>query len=202
MTAHSFWFDFLVFLFFWAGVAAFILGLLIVIAPAAVMRVSQVLNRWVSTDQVFRDLDSPRASERLFYRHHRVFGVLLVLGGAYILYEFVGLESSVLGRNVILFGSHTVAQWLLDSMIVLNRVFAAVAIALGIAVFFRPSVLKTLEDSTNRWFAVDDSLKVLLDTELGAPEQLFARWPRLFGVLIMLGSLYIIFNLRVFFASA
>jgi len=199
MASH-FWLDFFVFVFFWAGVAAFILGLLIVVSPATVMRVGQVLNRWVSTDQLFHDLDSPHTTEKLFYRHHRAFGVLLVLGGGYILYIFAyQLGSTTLAGSVTLFGSHTVAQWLLDSLIALNRMFAAVAIALGITVFFRPSALKDLELSTNRWFAVDESLKAL-DAQMGAPERFFARNPRLFGVLIMLGSLYVVFNLRVFFA--
>jgi hypothetical protein len=198
MLSTSFWIEFLTFLFFWAGVVAFAIGLLIVISPPLVMRASEVLNRWVSTERVFRDLDSPRPTERLFYRHHRIFGSLLTLGGAYVLYVFgtAELDASKLSSNLMFFGSRTAAQWLLDSLTALNRVFAVLAVALGIAVFFRPSVLKTLESSTNRWFVVDDSLK-RLDVRVEGPDRWFARRPRLLGVLIMLASLYIVFNLRV-----
>jgi hypothetical protein len=198
MAWQSFWFDFLIFLFFWAGIATFVLGFLIAVSPSLVMRVGEVLNRWVSTERVFQDLDSPHPSERLFYRHHRIFGCLLALGGAYVLYVFgsAGLDASRLG-NLMLFGSRTVAQWLLDSLTAMNRVFGIVAIALGIAVFIRPSVLKVLENSTNRWFAVDESVK-RLDVQLTAPDRLFARRPRIVGILIMLASAYIVLNLRVF----
>jgi len=197
--SDSFWFEFLTFLFFWAGIAAFAIGLLIVISPPVVMRAGQVLNRWVSTERIFHDLDSPRPTERLFYRHHRIFGSLLVLGGAYVLYVFgtIGLDASKLGTNLMFFGSRTAAQWLLDSLTAVNRIFAVVAIALGIAVFYRPSVLKALENSTNRWFIVDDSLK-RLDVQMAAPDRLFAHRPRLVGIIIMLASLYVVFNLRVF----
>lgn len=197
--SHSFWFEFLSFLFFWGGVIAFVVGLLIVISPPLVTRIGQVLNRWISTEGVFRDLDSPRPTERLFYRHHRIFGVLLVAGGAYVLYVFgtAGLDASRLAGSLSIFGSRTAAQWLLDSLTALNRVFAVIAIALGVAVFFRPSVLKTLETSTNRWFVVDDSLK-RLDAQMGGPDALFARSPRILGVIIMVASLYVVLNLRVF----
>jgi hypothetical protein len=198
MTTHSFWFEFLTFLFFWGGVAAFVIGLLIVVSPGLVMRAGRVLDRWISTERVFHDLDAQRPTERLFYRHHRVFGSLLVLGGAYMLYVFgFGMDSAALTKSFTLFGSHTVAQWLLDSLRTVNLIFSVVAILIGIAVFIRPSVLKTLEMSTNRWFAVDDSLK-RLDIQLRAPDRIFARNPRLMGIVIMLASLYIMFNLRVF----
>jgi hypothetical protein len=198
MASQSFWFDLLAFLFFWAGIAVFAIGLLTTISPSLVMRVGQVLNRWVSTERVFHDLDSPRPSERLFYRYHRIFGCFLVLGGAYVLYVFgsAGLDASRLG-NLMFLGSRTAAQWLLDSLTALNRVFGIVAIALGIAVFIRPSVLKTLENSTNRWFAVDEPVKQL-DAQHTAPDRLFARHPRIAGILIMLASAYVVLNLRVF----
>jgi hypothetical protein len=198
MASQSFWLDFAIFLFFWAGIAAFVLGLLIAVFPSLIMRAGEVLNRWISTERVFQDLDSPRSTERLFYRHHRIFGGLLMLGGAYILYMFAfATNSTRLAATITLFGSHTVAQWLLDSLIALNLVFAAVAIGIGFAVFFRPSMLKNLEASTNRWFAVDSSVKQL-DAQSTAPDRLFARSPRIVGILIMLASAYIVLNLRVF----
>lgn len=198
MASQPFWFDFLAFLFFWGGIAAFAIGLLITLSPSLVIGAGQLLNRWISTDSVFRDLDSPRSTERLFYRHHRIFGGLLLLGGAYVFYRFgIAMDSATLPGKLTLFGSYSVAQWLFDSLVVVNLVFAAVAICIGIAVFFRPSMLKNLEVSTNRWFAVDESVKQL-DAQSTLPDQLFARSPRLVGVLIMLGSAYVVVNLRVF----
>lgn len=198
MVTQALWFELLTFLFFWGGVAAFLVGLITLIAPSLVLRAGGVLNRWISTEQVFRDLDAPRPTERFFYRHHRIFGILLMLGAIFVAYSFgFALDISRLEGKFMLFGSRNIADWLLESLVMLNLVFAALALLLGLTVFFRPSVLKDIEARTNRWFVMDDSLK-RLDVELRVPDQLFARHPRILGLLIMAGSAYVIFSLGVF----
>ncbi|MBI2970393.1 MAG: hypothetical protein HYY36_06585 [Gammaproteobacteria bacterium] len=198
MTTHSLWFEFITTVFFWAGVVVFVIGLCIMLSPRLVLRAGEVLNRWISTEKVFHDLDAPRPTERMLYHHHRIFGCFLVVGAAYILYTFVvQFEPADLSRRIVLFRSRAATEWALSSMWAINILFAWVALVLGFIVFFRPSLLKGVEATANRWFGVDDSLK-RLDVQLRAPDRLFARRPRLLGALIMLGSLYIVFNLSLF----
>lgn len=198
MNTQSLWFEFVTFIFFWGGVVAAILGLLLLAVPAAVLRAGAVLNRWVSTERVFRKLDSPRSSERMFYRHHRVFGLLLVLGALYLLYSFgVRLDPAELAGKLILFRSRAASEWLFQSLAAVNVIFGSVALVMGTAVFFRPSALKSIEAATNRWFRVDDSFK-RLDAQVQGPDLWAARRPRLLGALIVAGGVYVAFSLYAF----
>jgi hypothetical protein len=196
MTTHSLWFQLATFLFYWAGIVAFVIGLLTVLAPGLVIRAGSVMNRWVSTERLFHDLDSPRHSERVFYRHHRIFGCLLAVGAAYVIYSFAfQFDAEAMTRRLVLFGSRSVTGWMFQSLAALNVLFGMAALGIGLAVFFRPSALKRMEAATNRWFAVD--LK-RLDTEVGGAERMFSRRPRLVGLVVMAASLYVVLSLRFF----
>lgn len=198
MATHSLWFEVMTFFFYWAGVLAIVAGLLMVVAPALVMRAGGVMNRWISTDRVFDDLDSPRPSERAFYRHHRIFGCLIVLGAAFILWTFAfGFDIESTARRLVVFGSRSASAWLLQSLAALNVLFGVAALAIGVTVFFRPSALKRIEAAANRWFAVDRSLK-RLDVQVGEADRVFARRPRLAGLVIMAAGLYVVLSLEVF----
>jgi len=198
MTTHSLLFEFLTTVFYWAGIVLLMIGAAITISPRLVFRVGESLNRWVSTDKIFDRLDAARPSERWVYRHHRLSGGLLTLGGAYVLYSFaLAFDAAAAGRQMLLFHSRTATEWLLNSLSFLNIGFSVVAMAIGVVIFFRPSLLKHLEQWANRWYGVDDSLK-RLDVQLKAPDTWFRRRPRLLGVLIIGGSLYIVFSLSLF----
>ena len=184
--------------FFWGGVVTLCIGLCILISPALVARAGRAVNRWISTDALFRRLDASTLTERAFYRHHRVSGVLLVLGAGFVIYQFaVGINYSALFGRAMIMGSHAAAAWLARALGFIAIVFSAVAFCLGAVVFFRPSLLKRLEQRANTWFATDDSLKSL-DEQFNAPERLFLRNPRLVGLLVALASLYVICSLRPF----
>lgn len=184
--------------FFWAGVLMFCIGLGIMVSPVRLMRLAETMNRWISTDALFRRLDSPTWSERVFYRHHRSFGALLVTGAGYVIYQFAwGIDYARLFGHIKVMGSYTAANWLAHSLGFASVLFGIVACCIGIVVFIRPSLLKRLEQRANTWFTVDQSLRHL-DRQVTAPDRFFARNPRLVGVLVALGSLYVIISLRLF----
>lgn len=185
-------------LFFWAGVLMFCIGVCILVSPALVMRAGSTMNRWIATDALFRRLDSATPTERPFYRHHRAFGLFLAAGAVYVIYQLIWQVNytSLFGHTYIL-GSQVVAEWLARSLGFIFVAFGALAFVVGVVVFFRPSLLKELEEKVNAWFATESSLRVL-DQEVSAPDSLFARSPRLVGMLVVLGSLYVIYGLRGF----
>jgi hypothetical protein len=163
-----------------------------------VARAGKALNRWIPTDALFRRLDSSTLTERAFYRHHRLSGILLVLGAGFVMYQFaLGINYSALFGRAMIMDSHAAAAWLAGALGFIAVVFSAVAFCIGVVVFFRPSLLKRLEQRANTWFAADDSLK-RLDEQVAAPDRLFVRNPRLVGLLVVLGSLYVMFSLRLF----
>ncbi|MBI2994814.1 MAG: hypothetical protein HYY48_11675 [Gammaproteobacteria bacterium] len=195
---HSLLFQFLTTVFFWGGMIVLVIGAAMTVAPKLVIRLGEVLNRWVSTDEAFHSLDAPRSSERWFYRHHRVCGGLLILGAAYVLYTFAfAFDPAKLSRRIVLFHSQSATEWLLNSLSFINIAFSVLAMAIGSVTFLRPSLLKGLEQRANRWYGVDDSLK-RLDVQLKAPDAWFRKRPRLLGLLIVAGSLYIVLSLGLF----
>lgn len=63
-------------------------ALLLIFKPHLIARVNRVANRWVSMRHISRWMDRSIRIERWCYRHHRPLGLLLTLGGGYILVYF------------------------------------------------------------------------------------------------------------------
>lgn len=184
---------FIINLLFWAALVILCLGLCMVIAPRQLMRLGQKLNRWISTDEFFRKLDTPRYGERFFYRHHILFGSFIILGGGYTFYRFM-FDFNAGGYALPVFASNSANQWLTTSLAFMNILFSILVFVVGVIIILRPSLLKRFEAGLNRWFVTEDSVKKL-DLQLGTPDSLFSRRPRVTGLIIMAGSLYILVNL-------
>ena len=118
------------------GIAA---GCLLLLAPGA-LREGSRWRRWLLEVDLASLLDARRTIERPLYRHHRVFGAVVIAGALAWLVPF----------------------WMLRDRLPAVGDFAAIAIlagcvlvtfALGIGFFLvvRPSALKGLEAAANRW---------------------------------------------------
>lgn len=185
--------EFIVTVLFWTALVILCLGLSIVAAPRQVMRLGRKLNRWISTDDFFSKLDTPRYGEWFFYRYHILFGSFIILGGGYIFYRFMFAFNA--GTYVLrIFSSSSANQWLTASLVFMNILFSVLIFIFGVIVMLRPSLLKNFEAGLNRWFVTEESIKKL-DLQLGVPDSLFIRRPRLVGLIIVAGSLYVVINL-------
>src|SRR3990172_12121805 len=109
--------EFIIRLSFMAGIVMFVIGCCMMLAPELIIRAGQRMNRWVSTEQLFDQLDAPKSSERFFYRYHILSGSLLAAASAYIFLSFrFGIER---GYVLKLVGSATVNEWLTASLVFL-----------------------------------------------------------------------------------
>lgn len=185
--------EFIITVVFWAAVVLLIVGLCMVAVPQQVLRVGQRLNRWIPTDDFFRRLDTPRYGERFFYRHHILFGSFIILGGAYTFYRFM-FDFNAGSYTLPVFTSSSANQWLTTSLAFMNILFSILVFIVGVIIILRPSLLKRIETGLNRWFVPEESVKGL-DLQLGTPDSLFSKRPRVAGLIIMAGSLYILVNL-------
>lgn len=178
---------------FWLAALTFIAGLLMAVIPGWLMRVSGRLNVWVETSAWFRKLDEQRHFERFFYRHHLLMGVLIVAGSLYSLGFIWRLQGSellvllpALDNPVLL----DILQAALGYLLLLGNVFAFV---IGVVVLVRPSLLKGVEGWSNRWVDSEPALRSM-DRHVDFAERVIPGHPRLFGLLVMIGSLYIMSN--------
>ena len=129
-----------------------VVGLLILIMPSRVLRLSNRLNLWIDTDKWFDALEKRQQSERLFYRHHRLFGLFITLGSVFIFYTFVfRLRPENTSIQSFVIYSTAVTEWLLSSLVFLMSFASMIFCIIGLLVFFRPSYLKGMEKELNKW---------------------------------------------------
>lgn len=174
------------------AVGCLLYGLLLALLPGLSARVAATLNRAFSSRQALRPLEIPRASEPFFYRHHRVFGGLLLSGVVtfFFLY-FVDFPRESAAAQLADRLSRPFAEALIDGLVGFLLLANALIGLLAVVVIWRPSVLKPLEQHANRWISTRRALR-----SAEAPREPVDAWaarhPRVAGVLIAVGSSYLV----------
>ncbi len=186
MNASNYLWEWLIASLFWLGVIVVIIGIVFTIAPQWALTSGNKLNRWISTKSFFDSLDRPRYQERWIYRHHRLFGLIIISAVCYVLFTFVfviGIESAV-ARLMGLAGSDF-TRWLYEQLFYIFLGASVLALLIGAIMLIRPSLLKNLEAKANRWIGTNEKLDVL-DSKFGTDR--FVGNPRVFGLFVVLGG--------------
>jgi hypothetical protein len=179
-------------------VLAFITGTWLVLSPASLFRLNNCLDQWYSTRRSLRFLEIPRRQEQLFYRHHRIAGLLITLGALYIVYFLLfGYAADKIIGSMTYWMNRAMAEWLLDAAYWLLLCGNLVVIFLGITIFVRPSLLKKLEKLSNRWISTRLGYK-FLDISQPSPDDFIHHHSTASGLAIIILSLYILLQLLVF----
>lgn len=162
-------------------------------APAWLVRISERVNHWIDTSIWFKKLDEQKNFERLFYRHHIVMGILIVTGSLYslrFLWRLYDAEQ-LLFLPVL---DNTFLQEILQIVITYILLSGnAAAFLVGLVVLIRPSLLKNIETWSNHWLETD-RLFGKLDQRVDLDNRIIPEHPRLFGLLVVIGSLFIMSN--------
>jgi hypothetical protein len=181
------------------GVLLIPLGLSFLLIPDKTLQLSEKLNRWISTEHIFDAINKPRYQERLVYRHHHIFGILVMGLTALCLYMLLFYtDRTLLLQNLLLLADTAFGQWLLESLFYIFIGTNILAFIIGLIIFIRPSMLKTLEYKTNHWVDADKKLEIL-DTTREFPESIILKNPRIFGALVIFGAIWIIINTKDIF---
>lgn len=171
--------------------ATAIYGLLLLILPRKALGVADRLDRQHSARRSMRPLEVPRVTEGFFYHHHRITGALLLAGvlAFFLLRLFDYPRDSVLARLAASVSS-PLATALLDSFDIFFMAANALIGVLALVILFRPSLLKPVEAIANRWLSTRRALRGAEQSHTPV-DRLFARHPRLGGLVVLLGSGYI-----------
>ena len=172
------------------GLLIFIIGLWMIFLPQHFLRMGKVLGKWVSTEEYFSTLDKPHYQERAIYRHHRIIGGLIVLGACYTMISLLNVDLETMRTGLASYGNPFWTEWIFTVVYYLLISGNFVAIIMGLVVFIRPSLLKDIEKLMNKWIVSDEGLKKL-DHIHEVPANILPGKPRLFGVIVALGGLYI-----------
>ncbi|WP_376690395.1 hypothetical protein [Wenzhouxiangella sp. EGI_FJ10409] len=92
-------------------------------------------------------LDRQWRIERLVYRHHRIFGLLVLLASAFCLWQ--------IGRSELAGYLHTGSA--ASAMVWLVLIAQACNLLIGLTLLLRPSLLKPIEAVGNRWHRLESS---------------------------------------------
>jgi hypothetical protein len=177
------------------GCAAY--ALLLVFSPATAQKASGALNRRFSARRAMRPMETPRLSERFFYRHHRWVGSTLLLAVAvfFLAYFLDFPRDTVLAALAMRFG-HAPAGVLMDTLEWFFLIANALIAVLALAILFRPSLLKPVENVANRWISTRRALKGL-EASHEPVDEFAMEHPRVTGLLILAGVIYVTFGLLV-----
>ena len=177
------------------AVFALAAGLLLVVRSETAFRISERMNRWVSTRAAIRPLEEHHSIGRPLYRLHRLVGALICAGALYslIVLGMPSGEAAIL-KSLAGIGPPRMSAWLSESLRAILLTGNLGALLFGLIFIVRPSALKSLEAWADRRISVRKSTKPLEEVHLSVDK--FARThPRLVGVVVILGSLYVIANL-------
>jgi hypothetical protein len=172
-------------------------GVLLLLDTARVLRWNERLSRWISTREAAQRFDRPRDIKRFVYRAHRVIGVLVVAGSLYCLDVLTfGFAPGALARAFRDLGSVGLLEMTFESARLFLLVGNVAALAAGIVLCFRPSLLKGIELWADRTYAAREHSAVL-DQMHFQPDLWVSRHPQLTGGLVLAGSAFILFSLGI-----
>ena len=172
------------------SVVALAVGMMLVIAPQMAQRFRAVSDRWLTPRKSLKPLEIPRNGDSFLYHNHRWVGAIAIILPVITLYLLTYSVVDELPRSsVSVPEQYLFWQWLFESAITFLWVTSLFAFFAGVAIFFRPSLLKKIERSSNRWLSTRQGLRQL-DRNYLQFDELMLRNSRWLGIFLILGSLY------------
>lgn len=179
---------------FWSGsVVGVLVGVAMLLKPEQLMRLNQQASRWVCTEKIAVQFDCRRRVEPFIYRHHRLMGSAVLIGAVFVLHTF-------LFRYNLRFISTLIPKnywWLSDALVTMLLIGSVLAALIGGIVLTKPSLLRDIETSANRWIDTEHVLS-WINSRHYFIERFFFRYHRFFGALILIASLYVLVALRYY----
>lgn len=134
-------------------ILAMLYGFLLLISPDNALKLSTKISKNFSMRKFTKPLEMPVSIESWFYRHSKIAGSLLMIGSAYLFYLlFWNLDFDQLAK--VMPGLSVAAwEWLLQAFHIFFGIMSIVVFLIGFLVFVRPSLLKPLEEKSNKWIS-------------------------------------------------
>lgn len=176
-------------------VLAALYGLILLASPNTGLRLNQLLSRQVSTRRISLPLDKQFHVERYFYRHAKIYGLLLLMGSGYLLYRlFFDFPLEDYARALPDLLPAGAWGWLLDALRIFLIIMTLFTLYIGLVVVIRPSNIKSMETHTNQWISTREKL-AFMSRNVPAVDSAAERAPRLFGGVVFILAIAIIFVL-------
>jgi len=159
-----------------AACSAVLLGLALLVAPQATLRLSARFGRHDPLAPLLSWCDERRFVERYVYRHHHLVGTAVMLGAIYA------------GYGLLQAPQPAPDSWAALVVIALARFLLIANIMLvfvGALIFVRPSALKGVERWSNRWVAVPFPAQEVREAWI-------EHNPRVVGAIFLIAGVYFV----------
>jgi len=177
---------------------ALIVGILLLFSPQKMGQLKALSDRWLTPRKSLKPLEIPRESDAFLYRHHQWIGAMAIILPIITIYLLLYSVAEQLPRSSISRQEHYLFwSWLFESATLFLWMANIFAFLVGIVIFFRPSLLKWVEESSNRWFSTRQGLRKL-DRSYPQLDQLMMRKSHWTGIFLIAGSLYILVLILTF----
>ena len=169
-------------------------SLMLVFKPQFLARISRVANRWLSTRGVELWLDRSIGIERWVYRHHRVVGLLVIVGAGYILAYFGWrFDKAVALKSLSAYVPHKLLLvGLPEALVLIALVGASMSLIVGVVMCLRPSLLRGVEQVANKWVSAP-AVADAIDRPHADVDLFVNQHARAVGWLLLVGSAYLFF---------
>jgi hypothetical protein len=176
------------------SLAGLVVGAMLLWRPDRLRAAGNVLNRWVSTRHLEKPLERSVALDPWFYRYRLASSTLILLASLYLLYFFTaGLDrtNTILGLSRHFSLPQSVVGGLLDALVLCALLGALLAAFVSLFLLWRPSSLREFEQGANQWISLRRALKPMEVPRTDVDDYVF-KYGRQAGILLMLGSLYVL----------
>ncbi len=169
---------------------ALVVGVLLLIAPERVVAFKQYSDRWLTIRKHTKVLEVQRHHDPFFYHHHRAVGSLIIVGASYVLYRMAFDALGTLTPDMVDLPERLIFwQWLYDAGITFLTIGSFFALWVGGIIFFRPSLLKGIEQQANRWLSSRQALR-RTDQNYTGFEAVLIRYHWVSGLILIFGAVY------------
>lgn len=172
-----------------------IVGATVAIRPDALDRLKAAFDKRMSMRSATRPLDIPRNVDRVFYRHHKAYGATVVALAIFMLYVLV-FEGTLQWQALFPDKYHVIGAIVVETARIVLWLASILALIVGTVVFVRPSALKDLEHTANRW-VTPRRYTYSLEREYSGLDERLSRYPRAWGTVVALLSVVCIIALIV-----
>lgn len=173
-----------------AAVIGVLTSLWLLLFPDSFAKFEAAASRSFSLRRTLRPLEISRNIDRHIYRHHKLFGLLVILASTYTIYSILFSMPSRIDTFISVRFPPLAAEWILNTLnlfLLLGNLFA---IIIGLVIHTRPSALKDFEARANRWVTLRRQTR-WLENRIPFPERLTRTQPRLTGFVLLIFSIYL-----------
>ena len=171
------------------AICTLVAGLAMLIVPDKLHSLAARLDITISTEKYFAVFDKTKHVDRYFYKYHLVFGAFIIIGATYTVLMLVDSPTPYHVLPEII--NPIVSEWLYDTMILFLVLINGLVFFIGVIVLIRPSGLKAFETRMNTWIDTSGLIQHL-DTQRMLEQQKPLKRPRLYGLIVFVGSVYVL----------